>query len=271
MTGYDPTLLTYERGGRSVWHQSLRRLLDELFQPGCLGCDDIASGGWRGLLLCPDCRQRLESLTRPFCPCCARPCPVAHGSVCRGARRAPYRRLWAVWSYRPPLDACLRALKFGRLAALASPLGQALGSRIALENPHYDAVVPVPLHWRRRVWRGFDQAVEIARGVAVRLDLPLLRPLARRRATTAQSTLPLPARRVNVSGAFRCRTRVGVEQLRLLVVDDVLTTGATLEAAARELRRHGAAAVDAAVVARTPRPREPSSGGLADPGVRAPL
>jgi ComF family protein len=161
----------------------------------------------------------------------------------------------ALWSYGPPLDAVVQALKFRRLdylgrhlaAALAAELGPRIEGLAAI-----DRVVPVPLHWRRRLTRGYNQAERIARPLAALLDLPFDPLLIRGRATPPQSLLSRTQRLANLRRAFRVRRSREIRGLHLLLVDDVATTGATLDAAAAALKRAGAAAVTALVAGRTP-------------------
>jgi ComF family protein len=144
----------------------------------------------------------------------------------------------------------VRALKFRGGEFLATPLAHALAACCRADSA--DVVTAVPLAWPRLLRRGYNQAEALARPLATSLGLPY-RALLRRRPRPRQSHLTRPERARNVLGAFRARgcLRPGV---RVLLVDDVLTTGATLGAAASALRRAGASAVLAAVVARTPHP-----------------
>ena len=135
-----------------------------------------------------------------------------------------------------------------------------MGSRDerATETAPWDLVVPVPLHWRRRLARGFNQAERIARPLAACLGVAYGSALRRRRATRAQARLGRAERLANPAGAFAVRhspfpgRRLRLDGARVLLVDDVATTGATLEAAARALRVAGAESVTAVAVARTP-------------------
>lgn len=135
---------------------------------------------------------------------------------------------------------------------LATPLGDYLSRALPLDEP-FDAVVPAPLHWRRRFARGFNQAALIAKQVAMRRGIPMLHALRRVRATRSQTGLTNAKRRQNVAGAFRVRKRHPVTGLRILLIDDVMTTGATGSACASVLKRAGARSVTLLTVARVDR------------------
>jgi ComF family protein len=155
----------------------------------------------------------------------------------------------------------IQGLKFRRLDYLGRHLAVALGEGLGNRLTGFDRVVPVPLHWRRRLTRGYNQAERIARPLAGRLALPCLPALSRRRATPPQSLLGRDERLANLRKAFRVPHPERVRGLRLLLVDDVATTGATLDAAASALKRAGAATVIALVAARTPLEPIPSDRG----------
>jgi len=200
-------------------------------------------------MLCEPCRRTLPRVG-PACARCALPCAQA---VCATCARSPppWRRAVAAWRYAYPMDRLLRGLKYAGQLALAEPLADgladALGEAPADDRP--DAVVPLPLAPRRQRERGFDQARLIASRVAQRIGVPLLPALTRVRDAGPQAALPLAAREANVRDAFAMRC--SVRGMRVALVDDVLTTGATLSSAARVLKRAGAADIEAWVVART--------------------
>jgi ComF family protein len=172
-------------------------------------------------------------------------------SPCR-AHTPAFDRLLTIWTYQPPLDKVVQALKFARLDYLGPHLAQALVDELGTALSSFDRVVPVPLHWRRQLTRGYNQAERIARPMASLLGLPCRLDLRRRRATPPQTSLGRDSRRENLRGVFSVPRPARVRGRRILLVDDVATTGATLDAAADVLRTAGATAVVAVVAARTP-------------------
>ena len=151
-------------------------------------------------------------------------------------------------AYEFPVDAAIKALKFRRKLFYAPALAQLLCDACSRLPSDIDAVLPVPLHWRRRWVRGFNQALEIARPVARHLDIPIVTHVVRRRATRSQSGLHARERAGNLRSAFGMRGRL--ESQHPLIVDDVITTGATIHEIARMLRRAGVPRISALAVAR---------------------
>jgi ComF family protein len=229
-------------------------VLDLLFAPRCGAC---GTDGAPRDPLCPPCAATLVELG-PACPRCAEPQAAPPSLVCARCRRAPLplAGIVAPWRYGGALADALRRLKFTghthvarTIAPLVAPY-LAAATRIAA----VDLVVPIPLHWWRRTRRGFDQAALLA-GAADRhspLGAPIVHPLRRRRSTAPQSALPAAARAPNVAGAFVVAGRhaAAIAGRRVLVFDDVVTTGATMAAAARALRAAGAGEVIGFAVAR---------------------
>jgi ComF family protein len=234
----------------------LSRTLHLLLPAPCLGCGDPLPARVPPLGLCAACRGALAPPLGPACALCSVPLAavaVPAGFRCGRCRTRPpaFDRLLAAWRYAPPLDAVIRALKFGRRDDLGAGLAAGLAERLG-RDLEADLAVPVPLHWRRRLGRGYNQAERIARPLAQRLDLPFAAALARRRATPPQTGLGGAQRRRNPRGAFALARGAEVRGRRVLLVDDVATTGATLDAAAACLRAAGAARVTAVAAALRP-------------------
>jgi ComF family protein len=238
----------------------LEPVLDLLFPAICPGCqtrsDDrlhrpFCAACWAGLPLLPD----------PGCRICGRAfAGLPAGLLCDACRRAPppVECARAVAAYRDGMRAAIHALKYRGRTAVAPPLAALLAERGGRllgagdgDGPPVDALVPMPLHPARLAERGFNQAEVLAGPCAAAWGRPLLSgALLRTRATRPQTELDAGERRANVAGAFAVRRPAAVAGRRLLLVDDVLTTGATAWAAARALRDGGAASVAVLVLAR---------------------
>jgi ComF family protein len=222
----------------------MRKNLANLFFGGsCFLCRGAAHD-----VLCVACDADLPRLPAALCPRCALLSPA--GAVCGRclARPPSFDGTAAALAYAFPADALVHALKFRSELALAPLLARLLLQNITGEA--VDCVVPVPMSAMRLRERGYNQAVEIARPLASAARAPLEIALCERsRDTPAQTDLPWAARESNVRGAFQCtRSLIGA---RVAVVDDVMTTGATLSEIATTLKRAGAARVVNWVVART--------------------
>jgi ComF family protein len=214
------------------------------FGGSCYLCRGAAEG-----VLCAECDADLPRLQGAACPSCALPSPG--GALCgRCLAHAPaYDGTVAALAYEFPADVLVQGLKFRGELALAPLLGQLLAERLP-RGTRVDYILPVPLARGRLRERGFNQALEIARPLAAATGCRLAPLLAaRERDTPPQLDLPLEARARNVRGAFRCTP--ALERASIALVDDVMTTGATLEELAATLKRAGAAHVVNWVVART--------------------
>jgi ComF family protein len=216
------------------------KLASVLFGGSCFLCRGNAR-----TLLCPQCDAELPRLEHPLCPRCALESPG--GAICgRCLTHSPaYDATHAALSYDFPADALVHALKFRGELALAPLLAGLLAPKV--RGVRIDHVVPVPLSAERLKSRGYNQAVEIARHL--RSDALELSLCERTRDAPPQIELPYGERQRNVRGAFRCTRSLG--GARIAVVDDVMTTGATLDEIARTLKAAGAAHVENWVVTRT--------------------
>jgi ComF family protein len=217
----------------------MRDFLGELFFGGaCYVCRGHARG-----LLCAACRAELPRMSRELCPRCALPSPGAAPCGRCLAQPPHYDATVAALAYEFPADALVHALKFRGELSLAPFLAGLLKEKIPGKA---DLLIPVPLSGERLRRRGYNQALEIARHLPGRTDFT---SCVRERDAPPQMELPWDERQRNVRGAFAC-TR-SLEGASVAVVDDVMTTGATLDEMARALKRAGALRVVNWVVART--------------------
>ncbi len=249
-----PTKVDGRRARLAFW---LRHDAARLLWPGtCLLCDAPAGDGPD---LCAPCFDALPWLA-DACAGCALPlppgAPVDGGEGARlcgpcQSARSPLATVRAACLYAAPLDRLLPRFKFHDDLTAGALLAELMAEALA-DAPRPDAVVPLPLHRARLRARGYDQALELARPLARALGLPLLaEALVRTRLTAPQSRLDADARRRNVRDAFAVRPGAALPA-HVALVDDVMTTGATLRAAAHALRRAGVARIDAWVCARVP-------------------
>jgi ComF family protein len=208
--------------------------------------------------VCPACWGAIRVFTPPVCRVCGDPLGWGARDLCDTCRRTPrgVERGAAIGPYEGTLRDVVHVLKYGGRRSLAGELARLMKACGGGVLGGADVLVPVPLHWRRRHARGFNQAEALARG----LDLPLCDALSRCRSTRSQIGLSASERRQNVRGAFRLagHTRRGRARRRraiagkvVVVIDDVSTTGATIEACAEVLKAEGAREVRALTAART--------------------
>lgn len=219
----------------------------DLFRPLCWLCHTPQP---RNQPLCPDCLTVLPR-NRHACRRCALPIPPGQTLCGRCLARPPfYHHSLIPFIYAPPIDQLITGLKFQQKLSHARLLGDLLG--LTLPAPHLqslDALLPVPLHRQRLRERGYNQAVEIGRFVARHAGLPLLtRRCHRVRHTAAQSRLPLARRRQNLRRAFY--TDADLRGRSIGIIDDVVTSGHTVNELARCLRRAGAESITIIAVAR---------------------
>lgn len=219
----------------------------DLFRAGCWLCHAPRTGN---APLCPDC-QALLPHNHHACPRCALPVAQA-GVLCGDCLTQPplYSQSRIPFVYARPVDRLITGLKFQQRFHEARLLGELLARQLpASFMQEIDALLPVPLHRRRLRERGYNQALEIGRFIARHHDLPLLGDVCRRvRDTAAQSALPLKQRKRNLRHAFECQ--VDLDGLRIGIVDDVVTSGHTVNELARCLQRAGAETISVIAVAR---------------------
>ncbi|WP_306605411.1 ComF family protein [Azonexus sp.] len=212
--------------------------------PGsCLLC--LADTGTE--LLCPACQTDLPGQPEYTCPQCGT--STTHGERCGSCLVQPphFAGITTLFRYDFPVDRMIHALKYGHQLVLAEWFATRLAEKLRAHV--FDRIIPLPLHPQRLCQRGFNQSAEIARTLEKCLHIPVDRKsLQRRNATLPQASLPLKERYSNVRGAFECQE--DLSGLRVLLIDDVMTTGATANECSRILALHGAQLIHVGIVAR---------------------
>ncbi len=225
-----------------------QQCLDLLFPPRCVGCRKS------GHVLCKGCLQAIPLLLPPFCQHCGS--PSAANGMCQSCRYHPPRLhgLRAASIYQEPLRSYIHALKYDGKTRLAEPLGHLLAQAYTRHGFQADVIIPIPLHPERQKQRGYNHAELLAETCAPLVGIPVYNNIVRRqRATPAQVGLNASQRYQNMAAAFQCAaafTTGALSGRRILIIDDVCTTGAKLEACAAPLYAAGATAVWGLVLAR---------------------
>jgi competence protein ComFC len=221
------------------------RVADFLFPPHCLGC------GKEGDFLCIPCRRALPRLLPPLCPRCSRPliqedrCPICQ------RWRLEINGIRSPLLFQGVVRQAIHQLKYNNFKVLASPLAQLLAEYVETRPLPVEVIVPVPLHPRRLRERGYNQSALLARELGRLISLPVVEDsLFRLKDTPAQARASnAEIRRSNVVGVFACRDEK-LKGKQVLLIDDVCTTGATLDSCAITLNRAGASSVWGLALAR---------------------
>ncbi|MDD5082712.1 MAG: ComF family protein [Dehalococcoidales bacterium] len=219
-------------------------MLDLLFPRWCVGC------GKEGDFICHDCRRSMVPIVPPVCPRCGR--PQVSGVLCPGCVgwQAAIDGIRAPFRFDGVVRQAVHHLKYRNLRALATTLGGMLDEYLTVNPIPAEVLVPVPLHQKRMRERGYNQSALLARELSKCSALPVVAGLVRERHTVPQArTRAVGQRRSNVTGAFSCCDDT-LKGKQVLLVDDVSTSGATLDACAAALKAGGAASVWGLVLAK---------------------
>ncbi|MEM7046210.1 MAG: ComF family protein [Pseudomonadota bacterium] len=247
------------RGLWSAGRSLLKASFDELLPPTCLTCDQRTT---QAGCFCSQCWKEIDFT--PACVCQQCSCPMPASSVPKSPtpypiqclqcllKPPPFAETVAPFLYNQRIAKAILALKYGDQPPLATQFAEHMARRItataAVPPSEIDALVAVPLHWRRLLGRKYNQSAEIARSLAARLDIPFApKGLTRTRATQVHRRMSATRRYQNLRGAFHCAVPPGKT---VALIDDVMTSGATLQTCARALRKAGVQRVVVWVVAR---------------------
>ena len=238
--------------------QFFQALLDVFLPPICHVCREFIPDAGE-IHICPTCLDCLPLVSSPLCPICGIPFVGTGRDHCCGAclsHKPHFDVARAHFLYEGPARDLIHSFKYSRMTHLRKPLAllllQGMREFVTDQSPHL--IVPVPLHRSRLRERGFNQAVLLGRVLSHRLLLPIsVHVLARTRPTEPQIELPAAERRLNVKGAFAVTGPDSVAGKRVLLLDDVMTTGSTMDECSKALKKAGAAAVIAVTIARTAR------------------
>jgi len=225
-----------------------------LYPPLCTICaEPVAAGEY----LCDECDDKVVRIVPPFCSRCSEPFPGAITGEFRCAnfehRQLHFEAAVSAYRSRGIVRRIVLDFKYGKQMHLRHLLGRWLAAALhdsRLRGRHFDLIVPVPLHPARQRERGFNQAELLAQLLSAKMPVPARGVLERTRYTTTQTAFDRSERMENLRGAFRLRKRADVRGLRVLLIDDVLTTGSTVSECARVLKEAGASSVYAATAAR---------------------
>jgi len=221
----------------TVFSKASERFLDLLFPSKCIGC------GKEGIVICSSCADTFIRVKRPYCEKCG--LPLKTEAACPKCRKWPLKieRIRSVFIYEGLARDAVHAFKYNNLKLLSKPLARLMADYLNADPMPADVLVPVPIHPRRMRQRGYNQAELLATELSKILEIPVWRKaLVRISNTPSQISLKAEQRRRNVSNAFKCRDQ-GIEGRSVLLIDDVCTTGATLNACAVALYKTKAASV----------------------------
>ena len=222
-------------------------LLDFIFPSHCYLCSQYLSSPEK--FYCNNCIQNLPALAKPFCPICKiyiTELPAIH--FCQ----TNLEWVYSLWSYHKPVEILVHKIKYEGKTGLARNLGQILAEQIRANNSlnRVDLIVPVPLHHSRHRERGYNQAEIIAQTISPTLNLKMAPDLLIRKKNTKDQTRLTAVERIeNVRDAFSVKDEIEIEGMTIMLVDDVITTGATLDECARTLQSAGARKIYACTLA----------------------
>lgn len=223
-------------------------MLELVFPWSCIHCRRPLPVSSQALQLCPDCQTRLTANRPPFCRRCSRPLKASSLRVCPTCRkyRHHFDKAWGVLVYNTTMRRLLHLYKYGHKTGLTPFFTDRMENFIRQSRlPIFraDGIIPLPLAFARQRQRGYNQARLLANALSLRLQIPMLDCLERRRNTKNQARLSGKERWTNIKDAFKIKHRYSYKNKKFFLVDDLLTTGATVSEAAKVLKAAGASKV----------------------------
>lgn len=232
----------------NIFKDAFNGLLDLIYPPYCLVCGKAGED-----YLCAKCIEKIDFIEPPFCRKCGTPCAEYNCSDCR-SREYYFDISRSAAIYDGVLKEAIRQFKYKFNIVMADPLSEIMINRFPKSGliGKFDFVIPVPIHQARRIERGFNQAEELASRFCDKIHVPLdLDVLYKKTDTKHQANLPQDMRAVNLKGVFAVKNSSRVIGKRILLVDDVFTTGTTLNEAAKALKNSGALSICAYTLAKS--------------------
>ncbi len=221
-----------------------RSLADFLLPPVCLVCGDDTDGNF----LCAKCFSLIQTVERSFCQLCGQPLRISrHSYICPECVKHPLAlhriRTWAIFTH--PLDKLVYAFKYSNFKKLALFFSRQLALIIQNDANLRDAemLIPIPIHFLKKWWRGYNQTEILGKVLSERCGIPMFDALKRIKLTRTQTKLSVSQRQSNLAHAFKHKKTISVRNKKVIVLDDVITSGATMDAAAEVLLEAGAAQV----------------------------
>ena len=222
---------------------------------GCPLCGAETDAGFNNF--CPECYRKLPFIddTKPVCPGCGGELDSALAvcSLCLNESERPWQRGYSVLEYRDSARKLVSMMKYGNSPELARPLGALLAQKLTKLDLETDMIVPVPLHFRRQWTRGYNQSQLLAEVAGKHLGIPVVNAVKRGGSRSRQAGRNRQERHRALTGIFSLRSNVSLEGRHVLLLDDVITTGATLTAVSRVVLKGKPASLHVITLARTPR------------------
>lgn len=219
------------------------RLLDIIYPPKCMYCGELIGIG-KDRWLCEDCLDEIKIIEEPRCEKCGRPLDAE--GLCADCRenKPYYEKGWAVYEYKGNVRNAIRRYKYKNHKEYAIPFGRQTTEMIeGINAPIIDCLVPVPLYYKKKKRRGYNQSELLAMELSRNLGIEMCCVLDRVRDTKVQSNLKPKERMENVKGAFRLREDIDIQGKKILLVDDIYTTGSTINECSKVLKKNGAVGV----------------------------